>query len=163
MGTRNRGQEEDLARQLAGALDMDATKRSQAIVANQLRDTPETTTVMASTTRGLLASAMNQNEQDMLRALIAEYANNLAPELAAERLSRIEDAKLDQVSFLWSGSLMSGQSHYYRVQGPSFLVEYVNDQNNANHIHSAWRDFDGDYGRDLIQEHLQAHPHGHSH
>jgi hypothetical protein len=163
MGTRNLGREEDLARQLAGALDTDATKRSQAIVPNQSRDTPETTTVMPPGTRGLLASAMSQNEQDMLRTLIAEYANNLAPELAAERLSRIEDSKLDEVSFLWSGSLMSGQAHYYRVQGPTFLIEYVNEQNNANHIHSAWRDFNGDYGRDLIQEHMQTYPHGHAH
>ena len=163
MGTRNLGKEEDLARQLAGTLDMDATKRAQAIVAGQSRDTPETTTVMAPGTRGLLASAMSENEQQMLRTLIAEYANNLASELAAERLSRVEDSKLDEVSFLWSGSLMSGQAHYYRVQGPTFLIEYVNEQNNANHVHAAWRDFNGDYGRDLIQEHLQAHPHGHSH
>jgi hypothetical protein len=163
MGTRNLGKEEDLARQLAGTLEMDATKRSQAIVAGQSRDTPETTTIMPPGTRGLLGSAMSQSEKDMLRALIAEYANNLAPELAAERLSRIEDAKLDEVSFLWSGSLMSGQAHYYRVQGPTFLIEYVNEQNNANHVHAAWRDFNGDYGRDLIQEHLQAYPHGHPH
>jgi hypothetical protein len=163
MGTRNLGKEEDLARQLAGALDMDATKRSQAIVAGQSRDTPETTTVTPPGTRGLLASAMSQSEQMMLRTLIAEYANNLAPELAAERLSRIEDSNLDEVSFLWSGSLTSGQAHYYRVQGPTFLIEYVNEQNNANHVHAAWRDFNGDYGRDLIQEHLQTYPHGKGH
>jgi hypothetical protein len=159
MGTRNLGREEDLARQLAGALDMDATKRAQAIVANQSRDTPETTSVMPLQPRGLLASAMSPTEQGMLRTLIAEYANNLAPELAAERLSRIEDANLDNVSFLWSGSLMQGQAHYYRVQGPTFLIEYVNEQNNANHVHTAWRDFNGDYGRDLIAEHRLAHPH----
>ncbi|HEY8947152.1 MAG TPA: DUF3500 domain-containing protein [Polyangiaceae bacterium] len=159
MGTRNLGREEDLARQLAGVLDMDATKRAQAIVANQLRDTPETTSVSRPQPAGLLASAMSRAEQDMLRTLIAEYANNLAPELAAERLSRIEDAGLDGVSFLWSGSLMRGQAHYYRVQGPTFLIEYANEQNNANHVHTAWRDFDGDYGRDLIAEHRLAHPH----
>lgn len=159
MGTRNLGREEDLARQLAGVLEMDPNKRSLAIVADQLRDTPETTSVTPSEPRGLLASAMNPVEQDMLRTLIAEYANNLAPELAAERLARIEDAGLDSVGFSWSGSLTMGQAHYYRVQGPTFLIEYVNEQNNANHIHTAWRDFNGDYGRDLIAEHRLAHPH----
>lgn len=159
MGTRNLGGEEDLGRELAAALDMDATKRSQAIVASQLRDTPETTSVMPVEPRGLLASAMSATEQDMLRALIAEYANNLAPELAAERLARVEDEGLDDVSFLWSGSLMTGQAHYYRVQGPSFMIEYVNEQNNANHVHAVWRDFSGDYGRDLIAEHRLLYPH----
>jgi hypothetical protein len=159
MGTRNLGQEEDLARQLAGVLDMDAAKRAQAIVPDQLRDTPETTSVMAVQPRGLLASGMSRAEQDMLRVLIAEYANNLAAELAAERLSRIEDAGLDGVSFLWSGSLAPGQAHYYRVQGPTFLIEYANEQNNANHVHAAWRDFNGDYGRDLIAEHRLTHRH----
>jgi hypothetical protein len=159
MGTRNLGQEEDLARALAVVLDVDANKRAQAIVANQLRDTPETTSVTPLATPGLLASAMSAAEQEMLRALITEYANNLAPELAAERLSRIEAAGLDSVGFLWSGSLVAGQAHYYRVQGPTFLIEYVNEQNNANHVHTAWRDFDGDYGRDVIAEHRVEYPH----
>jgi hypothetical protein len=159
MGTRNLGREEDLARQLATVLDADGNKRAQAIVANQLRDTPETTSVTPLPTPGLLASAMSPAEQGMLRTLITEYANNLAPELAAERRSRIEGAGLDSVGFLWSGSLVAGQAHYYRVQGPTFLIEYVNQQNNANHVHTAWRDFDGDYGRDVIAEHLLEHPH----
>jgi hypothetical protein len=159
MGTRNLGREEDLARQLAAVLDADANKRLQAVVANQLRETPETTSVTRLPTPGLLASAMSPAERDLLRTLITEYANNLAPELAAERLSRIEGAGLDSVGFLWSGSLTPGQAHYYRVQGPTFLIEYVNEQNNANHVHSTWRDFDGDYGRDLIAEHLLEYPH----
>jgi Protein of unknown function (DUF3500) len=159
MGTRNLGQEEDLARQLAVVLNVDANKRAQAIVANQLRDTPETTSVTPLATPGLLASAMSSAEQDLLRTLITEYANNLAPELAAERLSRIQASGLDSVGFLWSGSLVPGQAHYYRVQGPTFLIEYVNEQNNANHVHAAWRDFDGDYGRDVIAEHRLQYPH----
>lgn len=159
VGTRNLGQEEDLARQLAVVLDVDANKRAQAIVANQLRDTPEATSVTPLATPGLLASAMSPAEQGLLRTLITEYANNLAPELAAERLSRVEAAGLDSVGFLWSGSLVPGQAHYYRVQGPTFLIEYVNEQNNANHVHAAWRDFNGDYGPDVIAKHRLEYPH----
>jgi hypothetical protein len=49
------------------------------------------------------------------------------------------------------------------AEGPTFLIEYVNEQNNANHVHAAWRDLNGDYGRDLIQGHLQTYPHGEEH
>src|SRR5262249_15844928 len=53
-----------------------------------------------------------------------------------------------------------GDPHYYRVQSPAFLIEYDNTQNNANHIHSVWRDFNGDFGEDLLREHYQTTPHG---
>ena len=49
-----------------------------------------------------------------------------------------------------------GEAHYYRIQGPSFLVEYDNTQSDANHVHTVWRDFDGDFGRDLLREHYRS-------
>ena len=52
-----------------------------------------------------------------------------------------------------------GKTHYYRIQGPTFLIEYNNTQNNGNHIHSVWRDFNGDFGRDLLREHIASVPH----
>jgi len=52
-----------------------------------------------------------------------------------------------------------GAKHYYRIQGPTFLVEYDNTQNDGNHVHSVWRDFDGDFGRDLLREHLKSVAH----
>jgi hypothetical protein len=54
---------------------------------------------------------------------------------------------------------MRNQAHYYRVQGPTFLIEFLNQQNNANHVHSAWRDFDGDFGADLLRLHLRRYKH----
>jgi hypothetical protein len=48
-----------------------------------------------------------------------------------------------------------GQKYYYRVQGPTFLIEHDNTQGNGNHIHSVWRDFNGDFGRDLLAEHYK--------
>ena len=58
------------------------------------------------------------------------------------------------------GSLDEGEPHYYRVQGPTFLIEYDNVQNGANHVHSVWRDFDGDFGRDVLMAHYRQYPHG---
>ena len=76
-------------------------------------------------------------------------------DLAAERMARIKAAGMDKMRFAWLGETEKGKKHYYRVQGPTFLIEYDNTQNNGNHIHSVWRDFNGDFGRDILREHLK--------
>ena len=68
----------------------------------------------------------------------------------------IEGAGFDGVGFAWAGPEVRGAGHYYAVKGPRFLIEYDNTQNDANHIHTVWRDFDGDFGRDLLREHHAA-------
>ena len=77
------------------------------------------------------------------------------------RRAALEDQAggLDKITFAWAGRVEPGKKHYYRVQGPTFLIEFDNVQNNGNHIHSVWRDFQGDFGRDLLREHLAAYPH----
>jgi len=65
----------------------------------------------------------------------------------------------DGIRFAWAGSSQRGRPHYYRIQGPLFLIEYDASQNDGNHIHTVWRDFDGDFGRDLLREHHAAHRH----
>jgi hypothetical protein len=70
-------------------------------------------------------------------------------------MATIDKAGLDSLRFAWLGSTTKGERHYYRIQGPTFLVEYDNTQNNANHIHCVWRDFNGDFGRDLLAEHYR--------
>jgi hypothetical protein len=74
---------------------------------------------------------------------------------------KIEQNGFENISFAWAGSLDVGMPHYYRVQGSSFLIEYDNTQNDANHIHSVWRDFTEDFGRDLLREHHTAADHSH--
>ena len=83
----------------------------------------------------------------------------MAADIAAERMARLKKAGIDNITFAWAGGTEKGQKHYYRVQGPTFLIEYDNTQNDGNHIHSVWRDFNGDFGRDLLREHLKAQPH----
>jgi hypothetical protein len=68
---------------------------------------------------------------------------------------------MDSIRFGWAGASQPGQPHYYRVQGKTFLIEFDNTQSNANHIHTVWRDFDDDFGRDLLREHYQTAPHHH--
>jgi len=104
---------------------------------------------------------LNAAQRVLLRNLIDVYAGYMADDIAANRLARIEKAGWDNVAFAWAGSLERGQKHYYRVQGPTFLIEYDNTQNDGNHIHSVWRDFNGDFGEDLLREHVHGKDHNH--
>jgi tetratricopeptide (TPR) repeat protein len=79
--------------------------------------------------------------------------------VAAERLRRVRAAGVDNLVFAWMGGPERGQGHYYRVQGPTFVVEYDNTQDGANHVHTVWRDFTGDFGRDLLAQHYGTSDH----
>jgi len=105
---------------------------------------------------GLPVARMTGPQRDKLRLLLDVYASFVAPDLAADRIARIDRAGFDQVTFAWAGPTARGAKHYYRLQGPTFLIEYDNTQNDGNHIHAVWRDFQGDFGRDVLAEHLAA-------
>ena len=102
---------------------------------------------------GLAHSAMTEDQQAQLLTLIKEYIANHRSHLAEEDMKKITAAGIGKITFAWAGSMEPGKAHYYRVQGPTFLLEYDNVQNGANHPHAVWRDFDGDFGRDLLREH----------
>jgi len=104
---------------------------------------------------GLSASKMNARQFDVLMALMEEYACNVPEELAEGRMEQINKAGRN-ISFAWSGGINRGDQHYYRVHAPSFLIELDDTQDNANHIHSVWRDFAGDFGEDVLQQHYHA-------
>jgi hypothetical protein len=104
---------------------------------------------------GLSASKMNANQFDALMALIEEYARNVPDEMAEGRKAQINKAGRN-IYFAWSGGVNRGDLHYYRVQTTSFLIELDDTQDDANHIHSVWRDFSGDFGEDLLQQHYRA-------
>lgn len=159
-GMRVLGAEEDLARDLLGALT--AEQKATAIVnpkapADMLTEASRKA-VLKDQPAGLSASKMNAKQRTLLTALLEEYAYNLPEELAAVRLKQIKDAGTN-LNFAWAGTEEKNQGHYYRVQGPTFLVEYDNTQNNANHIHSVWRDLTGDWGADLLAAHYKASNH----
>jgi hypothetical protein len=105
---------------------------------------------------GLPVGSMTAAQRDAVTRLLSAYTSMMADDLAAERMSRVKAAGLDRVTFAWAGPVEKGAKHYYRLQGPSFLIEYDNTQNDGNHIHAVWRDFQGDFGRDLLREHVRA-------
>ena len=102
---------------------------------------------------------MNAEQQKMLRALIGEYVHRLRPMLADADLKKIDSAGFGKILFVWAGGSERGEGNYYRVQGPTFLLEYSNTQNDANHAHAVWRDFDGDFGVDVLKEHYSKSKH----
>ena len=95
----------------------------------------------------------------MLTLLIGQYVGRVTEQIALRAWQDITEAGLERVSFAWAGGTGRGDKHYYAVAGPTFLIEYDNTQNDGNHIHSVWRDFNGDFGRDLLREHLKSTPH----
>ena len=160
-GSRPLAAEEDLAFALLNALD--EQQRGTAVIdAKAPNDILTTNTKEAAIQedRGLAWREMNAAQREQLMALIEEHAHMQAPSLAEERLARLRKAGLDSVRFAWMGARERGQTgHYYRIQGPTFLIEFDNTQNRANHIHQVWREFKGDFGRDLLAEHYRQTPH----
>ena len=109
---------------------------------------------------GLATRDMTREQADKVVELIEVYLGRLRDELARDERERIHAAGLGDIHFAWAGGAAAGDPHYYRIHGPTFLIEYDNTQNNANHIHSVWRDLEGDFGKDLLGEHYAA---AHSH
>lgn len=106
---------------------------------------------------GITAAEMTAEQKKALRGLISEYVSRHRKDLAEADLKKIEAAGFDKIRFGWAGGTKRGEAWYYRVQGPTFLMEAANTQNNANHIHATWRDFEGDFGRDLLGDHYHQH------
>jgi hypothetical protein len=158
-GLRVLAAQEDAARTLVLALD--AKRQAIAIVAPNPRGFASGTTVKfdPQTAVGLPMSQMTGGQRDMLMKLIDSYATIMPADIAAARLAKIKAAGTDTIAFAWSGSTEKGRQYQYQVQGPTFLIEHNNTQNNGNHIHAVWRDFNGDFGRDVLAEHMAALPH----
>ena len=100
---------------------------------------------------GLRASTMNGAQRSLLSALIDVYVDRLPEALAEMERAGID---IDSVHFAWAGEDRPRRPHYYRLQGPSFVVEYDNTQDEANHIHAVWRSPSGDFGFDLLRGHV---------
>jgi uncharacterized protein DUF3500 len=151
-GTRTLADEEQLAFDLVGSLS--EAERKKALIAEKApgeyraagQPQPPHTAP-----EGLPAAEMTDAQKKILHSLLETYTGHLATPLAAAELADAEAQGLDRVYFAWAGATQPGVGHYYRVQGPSFVLELVNFQsdtagNKANHIHSVWRSLKGDFG-----------------
>jgi hypothetical protein len=159
-GTRILAAQEDTARELLMALD--ASQRTQAVIAEVAPNDIVTSNRLAISPLspvGIEASKLTAKQRDLLMKVVDVYVGAMADDIAADRMARLKKAGLEKIAFAWAGESERGKKHYYRIQGPTFLVEYDNSQNNGNHIHSVWRDFTNDFGRDLLREHIASVAH----
>lgn len=158
-GARVLGKEEDLARRLMGELAgpqraaalIDARPYGDIVTRNAAKLSP-------LAPAGVKLADMPAAERAELLDLIGIFAEHLRPELAEARLARVRADDPGAVRFAWAGSVEPGKPHYFRIQGATFLIEL--DNSGGNHIHAVWRDFDGDWGRDVLGEHYRD-AHGH--
>lgn len=173
-GLRILSREEDLA--LALLQSFDSQQRQKAVF---LKEAPYDIVTMADSRakldgspQGLPASRMNEQQYEILLELVGEYAHNMPADIAAARMKAARETSPDRLYFGWAGrtdrpqpqpvpigTRMTGNrekhGNYYRIQSPTFLIEYDNTQNQSNHSHSVWRDFENDFGRDVLTLHYQ--------
>jgi hypothetical protein len=156
-GLRVLANEEDRARELLAALDPEQRERATLPFqpdrgafagAGRRVEVPELV--------GIARADLTPSQRVLLDALLDAYLSNLAEEIAAAKRGALDRAGRDAMTFGWAGSDVPGEPHYYRVQGPSFLLEFDNSEEAADHIHTLWRDTDGDFGLDLLAEHYAA-------
>jgi len=156
-GLRILAREDDLGRELMQSLTPEQKK-----VAVVTKEVPKDILTEASRKAalngqpsGLEASKLNAHQRELLLNLLDEYVNNVPDQIAQMRQEQIKKAG-NNLYFAWAGGEQYRDPHYYRVQAPAFLVEFDDTQDNANHIHSVWRDYEGDFGLDLLKEHYQS-------
>lgn len=146
--------EENLGRELVKSLSGD--QRTKAVI--EVKAPSEIITgakrkVSPLEPMGINWKELNDEQREVLWTLVKEYVQRSRGEIAETDLQKITDAGRDNIAFAWAGGFEHGDGHYYRIQGPTFLIEYDNTQNNANHIHAVYRDFTEDFGEDLLREH----------
>ena len=159
-GLRILAAEEDLARELVKMLD--SGRRAVAIISETALAEIETLNdpkARALKSEGLRAADMTAPQRAQLRRLLDHYAGRLSTAARAHALRDMEDGGFGELRFAWAGGTEVGQAHYYRIHGPTILVEYDDQQTNANHIHTVWRDLRHDFGGDLLAEHYRKHKH----
>ena len=157
-GLRVLATEEDLGRALVKSLDDE--QRKAAVILTEAPKEIFNDPKRPNPTKpdGLSANRMTAVQQAVLVKLIKAYLFRCRPDVAAEEWAKIEKTGMDNIHFAWAGGFERGEPHYYRVQNNAFVLEYDNTQNNANHVHSIWRDFGNDFGGDLLKRHVdEAH------
>lgn len=105
--------------------------------------------------KGLPYSDMSEQQKKLFMQLLNIYVKNYQLGFSKRLMGKIEKAGIENLNFAWAGSLQPGAAHYYRIQGPTLLIEYDNTQNNANHVHTVVRDLTSDFAEDILREHYE--------
>ena len=156
-GFRLIGAEEDAAFSLIQSLD--GAQRTQAVIADRsLGDIVSGPGRELDLKRfeGVPLARLNAAQRGGILRILELYAGTMREEVAAPALAKVREASLEALHFAWAGSLARGRPHYFRVHGPTALIEYDNTQDGANHVHSVWIDPQSLFGRDLLKAHYRG-------
>ena len=177
-GMRALEREEDMARALLVSLDAD--RRKKAIFDKQapydIVTLADKRAKLDSEPQGIAAADLSEGHYQALLGLIGEYAGTMPPEIAAQRMQAAKHTPKDQLFFGWAGDIDRPDAkpieigskttenrhlagNYYRIQSPTFLIEFANTQNQSNHSHAVWREFEGDFGYDVLASHYRGEGH----
>lgn len=160
-GLRALPREGDLARELMLTLQED--QRSLAQIATtapaDIASRWDPVVSLPERPRGISYGHLDRGQRELFEALLRQYVDRASPAIANQAWVDITDAGLQQVCFGWAGPVEPGAGHYYALSGPSLLIEYDNTLDQANHIHSVWRDLRRDFGGDLLAQHYAEVPH----
>lgn len=140
------GKREDIARQILKATPAD--KQDQLWLSKEAPKDIRGGGVaqpIVDKTEGVAYADMTPEQQKLLKALIAEYLTAMPATVVRERLQAIEKSGMDGIHFAWWGGSELNEPHHYVVQGRTFIIEYNNTQNSANHVHAIWRNLGGDF------------------
>jgi hypothetical protein len=126
-----------LAEKAPGEIKSGTLKAGEGLTPDAPKDSAE----------GVAAKDLSEMQQQLLRGVIDAYAGDMPGAVRQAWADEIKAAGFEKIHFGWYGATDRNQPHAYKVQGPTFLIEFNNTQNNANHIHSLYRSTMGDFGR----------------
>jgi hypothetical protein len=154
-GLRILGEQEDAGRAFLKSLSPEQQKAAifNAVAPNDIT-TGNRVKIDPLAPAGIHMKTLEPGQRLQLVNVVRSFAGLMNDEIAAERMGRLYSAGVDNLWFAWAGGTERGEKHYYRIQGPTFLVEFDNTQNDGNHVHSVWRDYNGDFGQDILRDHL---------
>lgn len=152
-GMRVLAAEEDLGRRLLVSLT--ENQRRRAVIAEDAPPdivTESSRRAKLARFEGLPVADMTPPQREAIEGLIELYLRNFPPDVARGHRERIERAGVERLHFAWAGSAEPKEPHYYRIHGPTHLIEY---DNRGNHIHTVVRDLENDFGESLLAKHLE--------
>jgi hypothetical protein len=156
-GWRILGQEDDLGLKLVNSFTPDMRKRAtwDTVVPGDIITAAESGKRLINNW-GVKVSEMNAAQQDLVARIIREYVFNFEWEKANEEYNKIMKAGLKDIYFGWIGPYTEDKSHYFMLNGPTFLIEM---DNRGNHIHTIWREKGNEYGEDVLKRHYMETKH----
>lgn len=154
-GLRILARREDLAFELMESLDRG--QQGQAVIYDRAPYdilTYNSSRAVLPREEGLPAQRLDAAQRALLTALVETYVTQVRSDVARHKLAHLRRAGIDHLHLAWAGPVARGAGHYYRIHGGDFLVEFDNCQNQANHVHSVWRDLENDFAQDVLRDHL---------